>query len=84
MGKPPPSGKPMTLVAAMIHVAVTGLYTSAIADGLAWHGWREPQLLALQEQLKEINLLSDARRAFRGGTGRDVSHPGNHYAGADG
>jgi hypothetical protein len=59
-----PSGKPMTLVAAMIHVAVTGLYTSVIADGLAWHDWREPQLLALQEQLKEINLLPDVRRAF--------------------
>ena len=35
-----PSGKPMTLVASMIHVAVTGLYTSAIADGLRWHTWR--------------------------------------------
>ncbi|HXR07933.1 MAG TPA: hypothetical protein VN765_11425 [Candidatus Acidoferrum sp.] len=59
-----PSGKPMTLVASMIHVAVSGLYTSAIADGLAWHAWQEPQLLALQEQLKEINLLPDVTRSF--------------------
>jgi hypothetical protein len=59
-----PSGKPMTLVAAMIHVAVTGLYTSAIADGLAWHAWQEPQLIELQHQLKEINLLPDVTRSF--------------------
>jgi hypothetical protein len=59
-----PSGKPMTLVAAMIHVAVTGLYTSVIADGLAWHAWREPQLVALQKQLQEINLLPDVTRSF--------------------
>ena len=59
-----PSGKPMTLVAAMTHVAVAGLYTSVIADGLAWHAWREPQLVALQAQLQEINLLPDVRRAF--------------------
>jgi len=59
-----PSGKPMTLVAAMIHVAVTGLYTSAIADGLAWHAWQEPQLIELQNQLKEINLLPDVTRSF--------------------
>ena len=60
-----PSGNPMTLVAAMIHVAVSGLYTGVIADGLAWHAWREPQLVALQEQLKETSLLPNVRRAFR-------------------
>ena len=59
-----PSGKPMTLVAAMIHVAVTGLEISVIADGLTWHAWREPQLLALQDQLKGINLLPDVTRSF--------------------
>ncbi len=59
-----PSGKPMTLVASMIHVAVMGLYTSVIADGLAWHAWQEPQLVALQEQLKAINLLPDVTRSF--------------------
>jgi hypothetical protein len=59
-----PSGKPMTLVAPMINVAVSGLYTSIIADGLALHGWQEPQLAALEKQLNEINLLPDVRRAF--------------------
>jgi hypothetical protein len=51
-----PTGKPMTLVAAMINVAITGLYVDTIAYGLQLHAWREPQLIALQEQLKEINL----------------------------
>ena len=49
--------KPMTLVAAMINVAVSGLYTSIIADGLRLHVWREPQLSALEKQLEEIQLL---------------------------
>lgn len=40
-----PTGKPMTLVDAMINVAVAGLYTEAIADGLQSHAWQEPQLL---------------------------------------
>jgi hypothetical protein len=50
-------GKPMTLVAAMINVALSGLYTSVIAEGLRLHAWREPQLVALQEQLQQIELL---------------------------
>jgi hypothetical protein len=51
-----PTGKPMTLVAAMINVAVTGLYADTIAGGLQSHVWQEPQLAALQKQLAEINL----------------------------
>ena len=51
-----PTGKPITLVAAMINVAVAGLYTDAIADGLRLKAWKEPQLIALQKRLKEINL----------------------------
>ena len=43
-----PTGKPMTLVAAMINVAVTGLYVDTIADGFQKHAWQEPQLAALQ------------------------------------
>jgi hypothetical protein len=50
-------GKPMTLVAAMINVALSGLYTSVIADGLRLHAWQEPQLVALQAQLQQIELL---------------------------
>src|ERR1017187_1425692 len=52
-----PTGKPMTLVAAMINVAITGLYVETVADGLRKNAWQEPQLVALQKQFKEINLL---------------------------
>jgi hypothetical protein len=60
-----PTGKPMTLVAAMINVAITGLYTAEIADGLQMHAWREPQLVAIQEQLRGINLAPVVAEAFR-------------------
>ena len=51
-----PDGKPMTLVAAMINVAITGLCVDTIAYGLEQHYWQEPQLSALQQQLAAINL----------------------------
>jgi hypothetical protein len=51
-----PAGKPMTLVAAMINVAVTGLYVDTIAGGIQSRAWQEPQLAALQKQLADINL----------------------------
>jgi hypothetical protein len=54
-GSPP--GKATTLVAGMIDVAITGLYTQVIADGLRLQVWREPELAAMQKQLKDINLL---------------------------
>jgi len=60
-----PTGKPMTLVSAMINVAVTGLYVNSIADGFRLHAWKEPQLVALQKQLEEINLAPDVQEAFR-------------------
>ncbi len=52
----PPTGQPMTLVEAMINVAITGLYVSTIQEGFRLHAWQEPQLAALQAQLKNINL----------------------------
>jgi hypothetical protein len=59
-----PTGKPTTLVAAMIHVAVTGLYVSVIGDGLRMNAWREPELESLQAQLQEISLLPHVASAF--------------------
>jgi hypothetical protein len=59
-----PTGKPMTLVAAMINVAVTGLYANTIAYGLQSHAWQEPQFAALQKQLEQINVLSFVVQAF--------------------
>lgn len=60
-----PTGKPMTLVAAMINLAVAQLYVNTIADGLQSHSWRESQLLALEDQLKQINLAPFVVAGFR-------------------
>jgi hypothetical protein len=61
-----PTHKPMTLVAAMINVAVAGgVYTSVVADGMQSHGWQEPQLVALQKQLHEVNLHPYVLEAIR-------------------
>lgn len=60
-----PARKPMTLVAAMINVAVTGIYTGIIEDGIRLHAWREPQLAALETQLPKINLAPDLVEALK-------------------
>jgi len=70
-----PTGKPMILVAAMINVAVTGLYVDTVAGGLRSRAWQEPQLAALQEQLADINLTRTVLQALQVGpayTCRDV------------
>jgi hypothetical protein len=59
-----PAGNAPTLVEAMIDVAITGLYTSIIQDGLARHAWREPELVAMEQQLEEINLIPLLNRSF--------------------
>ena len=51
-----PTGKPITLVGAMINVAVAGLYVDSMAEGIRLHAWRDPQLAALEQQLGEIHL----------------------------
>ena len=58
--------KALTLVDAMIHVAIAGLYEDAVAYGLDSRAWREPQLAALQAQLADINLLPEVAYSFRG------------------
>ncbi|HTG44341.1 MAG TPA: hypothetical protein VK633_07395, partial [Verrucomicrobiae bacterium] len=57
--------RPMTLVSAMINVAIKGLYVTTMADGLRLRAWREPQLAAIQEQLGQINLMPQVYRAFQ-------------------
>jgi hypothetical protein len=59
-----PTGKPITLVSAMINVAVTGLYADTIANGFQTHAWQEPQIAALQKQLQQINVMSFVVQAF--------------------
>lgn len=51
-----PSGKPVMLVPAMIHVTVAGLYAKTVAEGFQLGKWREPQLRELQELLAEFRL----------------------------
>jgi len=58
-------GKPMTLVAAMIDSAISGMYLGVIEDGLRLRTWREPQLLALERQLGETDLLAALLAALR-------------------
>jgi hypothetical protein len=60
------AAKPTTLVAAMIDVAICGLYVQTIADGFRLQAWREPELVALQQQLSQINLLPAVADSFRG------------------
>jgi hypothetical protein len=63
-----PSGKPMTLVAALLNSAVVGVYVTVITNGLQSHIWQEPQLVTLEQQLKQINLfvfMADAVREDR-------------------
>ena len=59
-----PSGNAPTLVEAMIDVAITGLYTSIIQDGLARRAWREQELAAIQQQLKGVNFIPLLDRSF--------------------
>ncbi|HLH53745.1 MAG TPA: hypothetical protein VKY92_09035 [Verrucomicrobiae bacterium] len=60
----PPGGKPETLVAAMIDVAVRGLYVGTVEEGLRMNVWREPQLGVLQDRLSNINLLPIVAESF--------------------
>ena len=62
--------EPVSLVAAMIESAITGLYIEVIRDGLRLGVWGEPQLAAFQAQLGKIHLapllvagLANERRA---------------------
>ena len=55
----------MTLVAAMIDTAITGLYVNVVSDGLRLNAWGEPQLVAIQQQLGEINLLPGLEQSFQ-------------------
>jgi hypothetical protein len=59
-----PTGKPMTLVTAMINVAVAGVYVQAVAEGIKQQAWQDFELEAIQAQLAEINLTPCFSQAF--------------------
>ena len=60
----PPTKRPIALATAMIDVALAGLYTGLVEDGLRLQAWQEPQLAALQAQLEAVNLCPVLMRAF--------------------
>ena len=60
----PPTNRPQSLVTAMMDVALAGLYASVVEDGLRQQAWQEPQLVALQAQLAEVNLSPILARAY--------------------
>jgi hypothetical protein len=57
--------RPVRLVPAMINVAVAGVYVSTMADGLRLKVWREPQLVAIEQQLEEVNLMLPVTEAMQ-------------------
>jgi len=60
-----PSGKPMTLVAAMINVAIQGVCVNVVADGLRLHAWHDAELKVLEAQLEEVTLPLLVQTAFQ-------------------
>ena len=52
-----PSATPESVVEAMINVALSGLYTATVAEGIRLRIWQETQLIELQRQLAETKLL---------------------------
>ena len=60
-----PAGRPITLAAAMINVAITGLYADTVGDGLRLRAWQPPQLEAIQAQLQEVNLIPQEVEALQ-------------------
>jgi hypothetical protein len=59
------AAKPTTLVAAMIDVAICGLYVGTATDGFRLQAWREPDLVAIQQQLQVINLPPEVAGSIR-------------------
>jgi hypothetical protein len=60
-----PTGRPMTLIGAMINVAITGLYVNTVGDGFKLNAWQETQLVVLEEQLGDIHLMPLVVKAMK-------------------
>lgn len=56
--------QPATFLSSMANLAVLRVYAAQIGEGLRLQGWREPQLIALQKQLKNMDVLSPVKQAF--------------------
>jgi len=60
-----PTGKPMSLVAALIDAAVASVYVNTLAQIQQKKTWLEPQLAVLQSQLEQMNLTPVLMTAFK-------------------
>jgi hypothetical protein len=58
------TNRPITLVGSMINAAVEGLYVDTLAHGMHWQGWREPQLAALEDQLKTTDVIAPVHESL--------------------
>jgi hypothetical protein len=54
------------LIGHLVRLAEVNIALQPLAEGLARHQWSEPQLRALEEQLRGFNFLADARQAMQG------------------
>jgi len=63
--EPAPTGKPTSMVAAVINIAVADLYLEAVRDGLQKHSWNQSQLTALALQLNQIDLATSLGRGLQ-------------------
>jgi len=61
-----PTGAPKILISAMINVAVQGLYANTITEGFRLNEWRDQDLVALQQQLGEVDLFPEVHGALDG------------------
>ena len=62
----PPTRQPVTLIAAMMNVAIRGIYVDVVADGLELRKWSGPQLTVIQQPLADNADLSPCMyEAFR-------------------
>ena len=60
-------GSPGTLVSAMIHTALGGLYVSVVVGGLTENLWKPEDLEGLFERMSAINLIAPVQQALRQG-----------------
>jgi hypothetical protein len=79
-----PTGKPMTLVSAMINAAVVDLYTDTLAEGMRLNAWHETELAAFQQQCTKLKLsfLAESFCAERAGMCSYFEQLLSHDAGA--
>ena len=56
--------QPATFFSALVNGALLRDYAAHIGEGLRLQGWREPQLIVLQKQLKTMDVLSPIKQAF--------------------